>query len=467
MALTYREAHDLLRRHGQEHVLQFWPRLTPLQQDGLLAQVEAIDFEAVIRMRALLGHGGDAASPAAGIAPAPVVAASPAQQASGQAAGEAALRAGEVAALLVAGGQGTRLGFEGPKGMYPVGPVSGASLFEFHARKILALEQRHGGAVPFYVMTSPANDAPTRAFFEANRYFGLHADRVMFFRQGELPALWPDGRIVLEQPDRVFMGPDGHGGVLAALERTGMRADMERRGVRTVFYFQVDNPLVEIADPVFIGLHRTTGAEMSLKVCAKRGPDEGLGVVVTRGGRLSVVEYTELTDAQKRATEPDGELRFKFGSVAIHVFSLDFLKRETSAGLPLHRAHKKVAYCDDDGRPAKPAQPNAFKFEKFIFDALPDARQALVLAFAREDEFSPVKNASGADSRETAQRDLILKAARRAEALGAAIARSADGTPAHRIEIDPACEADPAALARRLGPGFRLDRDTYLKEESR
>lgn len=462
MTLAYESAASLLAKHGQGHMLKFWDRLTADQKDGLLKQIAAIDFAVLAKMKA---ETAKSAAPASEIEPAPVLSPDAEERVRAKGLGGEALRAGKVGVLLVAGGQGTRLGFEGPKGVFPVGPITGATLFEIHARKILALERRYQSRVPFYIMTSESNHEDTAGFFRQHDCFGLDPERVKFFMQGQFPALWPDGRIVLERPDRIFMGPDGHGGVLAALEKSGMLADMQGRGVETVFYFQVDNPLVEIADPAFIGLHREMNADMSLKVCAKRGPDEGLGVVVRRTGRLAVVEYTELTAEQKTATLADGQLRFKFGSVAIHMFSTDFLRRETAAGLPLHRAHKKVPWCDEEGRPVKPDKPNAFKFEKFIFDALPDARRALILEFQREDEFSPIKNASGFDSPDTARRDLMLKHARWLESLGVKVPRNRNGDLLHRIEIDPAFASDPESLRARLPAGFVAEGDILLRKE--
>jgi len=461
--MQYQEAKAVLDRIGQGHVLAFWDRLEAAQRTALLAQIEALDFETIGRIRAQLAAGGDAAASGGPVMPAPVVSLKPSETAAPLRIGEQALQAGQVGVILVAGGQGTRLGYEGPKGTYPTAPITGASLFEIHSRKILALEKQYRAEIPFYIMTSEGNDADTRRFFEANRYFGLAPDRVKFFIQGTLPAFLPDGRLVLESPAKLFSAPDGHGGILTALERRGMLDDMRRRGVTTLYYFQVDNPLVDIADPAFIGLHVSRGADMSLKVCAKRDPDEGLGVTVIRDGRMTIVEYIELTAEQKNARRPDGELLLKFGSVAIHIFSLEFLVREISAGLPLHQAHKKVPTCDGSGNPVKPDTPNAYKFEKFIFDALPDAREALILEFAREDEFAPVKNAEGNDSPGTARAAMIEKAARWFAACGVAVPRDAKGRPAVKLEIDPVYAHDAATLAARLPKGFAISGDVVLK----
>jgi UDP-N-acetylglucosamine/UDP-N-acetylgalactosamine diphosphorylase len=458
------EAKKVLGSFGQEHVLAGWDRLDEATQAGLLKQIEELDLETIGRIRTLLASksSGVGAPIHSDIEPAPVVSLSDEQQVAPRAVGEEALREGKVGVILVAGGQGTRLGYDGPKGTYSLGPVSGASLFEIHARKILALEREFGAPVPFYIMTSQGNDAETRRFFESHSYFGLAAERVKFFIQGTLPAFWPDGRMVMEAPGRLFSAPDGHGGILTALKRTGMIADMERRGVTTLFYFQVDNPLVEIADPVFVGAHLQRGAEMSLKVCAKRDASEGLGVVVVRDGRQAVVEYTELTDAQKKACRADGDLVLKFGSVAIHIFSLVFLKQEATAGLPLHQAHKKVPYCDEAGKTCKPEKPNAYKFEKFIFDALPDARAALLLEFAREDEFAPVKNAEGDDSPATARDAMMEKWARWLVAAGVKVPRNVQGGLVYKIEIDPVSANGVKTLKARLPKGFEIKGDVVL-----
>ena len=462
--MDYRTARRTLDELGQGHVFGFWDRLAPAQQEALLTQIDGLDVEAVRGIQALLAGAAAGGSLAATspVAPAPVVELAGSVAEAASAAGAEALRKGQVGVILVAGGQGTRLGYDGPKGTYALAALSRATLFEIHARKILALERRFGSPLPFYIMTSQANDADTRRFFAQHGHFGLDPERVRFFAQGMFPGFWPDGRMVLEEPGRLFTAPDGHGGVLAALARTGMLADMRRRGLATVFYFQVDNPLVDIADPAFVGLHLLRGAEMSLKVCAKRDPSEGLGVVVERAGRHAVVEYTELTETQKHARRPDGELLFKFGSVAIHLFSLAFLERETSAGLPLHQAHKKVPYCDDHGQTVKPAKANAYKFEKFIFDALPDAAHPVVLAFAREDEFAPVKNAEGADSPGTARQAMMEKAARWFESCGVEVPRDAQGHLAVKLEIDPAYANSPEELRARLPEGFAIAGDVWL-----
>lgn len=451
-ALTVTQAVNLLHGCGQAHVMRFWDRLDGEARDALLRQVAALDVANLKEMQQTLAthlETGSAVTQESEIEPAPVMTFDAAMRATASVRGEEALHAGRVGAVLVAGGQGSRLGFDGPKGAYAIGPVSGAPLFYFHARKLLALTLRTGKPLPLYVMTSDVNDAATRQVFAAHDYFGLSPDDVFFFTQGMWPALDGEGKIILDAPGHLFMSPDGHGGTLSALEASGGLDDMTRRGLDTIFYFQVDNPLIEVADPAFIGLHLHEAADISLKVCAKRDAQEGMGVVVQRDGHYAMVEYTELTDEQKNRRTPTGDLLLKYGSVAIHIFSLAFLRQEAARSLPIHVAHKKIPFCDDDGVTIQPTANNGYKFEKFIFDVLPQARKAICLAFERRDEFSPVKNAEGADSPATCRRDLQAKWARWFAEAGLPLACDADGMPALPLEIDPAYATDAATLKKQ------------------
>jgi UDP-N-acetylglucosamine/UDP-N-acetylgalactosamine diphosphorylase len=464
--ISYEEAKAKLDVCGQSHALRFWDQLDGEAREALLAQIETIDPDSINLMQSMLGEAAAGDADTGAIEPAPVVdlAALAEREASDGLIkiGCAALSKGDVGVVLVAGGQGSRLGFDGPKGAYLLAPISGASLFEIHARKILALEKKFGAEIPFYIMTSQVNDVPTRAFFAEHDNFGLDADRVKFFTQGMWPALDGDGKVMLDSPSHIFMSPDGHGGTLTALQQRGMFDDMDRRGIKTIFFFQVDNPLVEIADPAFIGLHIKESADISIKVCSKRDPEEGLGIVAIKGGRSMIVEYSELTPEQMNERLPDGNLKLRFGSVAIHVFSVPFLKQEAAAQMPLHVAHKKVPFVDAAGVLVKPEAPNAYKFEKFIFDVVPDALKAMNVEFDRAAEFSPVKNATGSDSPATSQRDMILKASGWLEACGVDVPRDADGIPTHKIEIDPCFALGPEDLAGKLGERFRLDADILL-----
>ena len=439
--MNYAEAEKVLNGCGQGHVLSGWAKLSKKDRAALLAQIARIDKKDVARCRAALSAPSAAAANGGGVAP-KVAVLKGAALAKAVAAGERELKAGRVAALLVAGGQGSRLGYDGPKGCYSIGPVSGAPLFYFHARKILARSRRYGAAIPWYVMTSEANNAATVACFKANGYFGLDPRNVFFFSQGMWPGMTRDGRILMESPGRIFMSPDGHGGLLAALKRSGALADMKRRGIRSVFFFQVDNPLVEVADPAFIGLHVAEKSEYSLKLCAKRDPYEKVGMPMRFGKSFRMVEYTEMTDEQCTRRTAGGDLYFKYGSPAIHVFDRAFLEREASKDMPLHLAFKKIRYFDGK-KVVQPDGPNAYKFEKFIFDILPNAKRVAFLAFDQKDEFSPVKNAEGVDSPATCKADMQAKWARWFASCGVAVP---EGFP---LEIDPAYAVDAAELAAR------------------
>jgi len=442
--MTFQQASELLRKHDQEQLLRFWKELDAAARKALLAQIETLDFDEIARCRRILENGGtaDGSEKPEPVAPEVHELAGVARD-KAVAAGEKELRAGHVGVLLVAGGQGSRLGFDGPKGAFPVGPVTGASLFYFHARKVLAVTRRYGKRVPFYIMTSAANYDATVAHFKQYAYFGLDPKDVIFFRQGMWPGMTSNGKIILDAPGHIFMSPDGHGGMISALKANGCFADMKKRGVSTLFYFQVDNPMVEVADPAFVGLHVLHKSEYSLKLCAKRTAKEGLGMVVKRGKAFDMIEYTEMTDEMNNRRTPDGELYFKYGSPAIHVFDRAFLEREAAKPMPLHLAHKKIPVVNDDGRVVKPDFPNGWKFEKFIFDCLGDAKGVTCMAFDRRDEFSPVKNAEGKDSPDSCKEDLQAKWRRWLEQVGVGVVRRMP------LEIDPVYALDAQDVVRR------------------
>ena len=431
--MNYAEAEKMLKSCGQEHVLAYWKKLSAKERKELLAQIATIDAKDVAYCQAALKKGGDVLDSSKGKAP-KVAELKGAALKKARAIGEAEIAAGRVAALLVAGGQGSRLGYDGPKGCYSIGPITGAPLFYFHARKILARSIRYGAAIPWYVMTSEANNEATVRCFEENDYFGLNPDDVFFFTQGMWPGMTKDGKIILDRPGHIFMSPDGHGGLLAALKKSGALADMKKRGVKSVFFFQVDNPLVEVADPAFIGYHVQNQSEYSLKLCAKRDPFEKVGMPMLIGKQCRMVEYSEMTDEQCRRKGKDGRLYFLYGSPAIHVFDRAFLEREAAKAMPLHLAFKKIPQVDQAGKVVKPTEPNGYKFEKFIFDILPNAKRTAFLAFDQADEFSPVKNAEGSDSPATCKADMQAKWRRWLAEAG----MSCEGP----VEIDPVYAVD-------------------------
>jgi UDP-N-acetylglucosamine/UDP-N-acetylgalactosamine diphosphorylase len=291
-------------------------------------------------------------------------------------------------------------------------------------------------------MTSHANHAATEAFFAEHGWFGLDRGRVHFFRQGRMPTVDFAGKIMLESPAAIAMSPDGHGGSLRALQRSGALDLMRGEGVDTISYFQVDNPLVRSIDPAFIGWHRLRGSEMSSKMVPKAYPEEKLGHFCTQRGRLVVIEYSDLPlTLQREVDAVTGQLRYLAGSIAIHIIDREFARRMAVGGegatLPFHRADKKIPTIDASGTPVKPDRPNGVKFELFVFDALPFARQPVVIETRRADDFSPVKNAEGVDSPQTARADQLRQFARWLAANGATVETDATGLPRATVEVGP------------------------------
>jgi UDP-N-acetylglucosamine/UDP-N-acetylgalactosamine diphosphorylase len=461
-----RDWRAILVRHGQQHVWDHLAGLDPVRRAALERELAALDFDLLDELVASLSRPVDARLDPASLRPPATIraGADPVRDAAMATVGEEALARGRVACVLVAGGQGSRLGHAGPKGTYPATPVRGKPLFQVFAEKLRAREQVAGRAIPFAVMTSAENDADTRAFFETHRFFGLAREQVRFFIQGMLPAVDESGRLVLRSPGALFLSPNGHGGTLLALAESGLLDAFAREGVEDIFYFQVDNPLVELCDPVFLGFHRTAGSEFSSKVVAKAGPGEKVGVLAESGGRMTLIEYSDLDPALREARNADGSLVYSAGNIAIHVLGLEFARRLTKGRLrlPFHLARKKLDALGPDGARA---EVPGIKFETFIFDALSDAANPLALEVRREAEFAPIKNATGSDSAATSRALQSAAAARMLEAAGVAVPRGATGEPAVPIEISPLFATHAAGLRAKLRAPPAFDRPLYLGDD--
>lgn len=460
------------RKHQQEHVFRHAEELSSAQLETLLSQCQEVDLPELTQLlgKHLGPQSKDSFDPE-NLAPAPAIRTpeNGGQQEEWEAAakeGGKLLEAGKVACFTVAGGQGTRLGYDGPKGTYPVTPVRKKPLFQVFAEKIRAANRRYHTRLPWFIMTSDLNHEATTSFFEENQFFGLNPGDVFFFRQGRMPAVDENGKLILSAPDQLALSPDGHGGSFKALHKNGALEEMAQRGIEIISYFQVDNPLVAVIDPAFIGFHHQTGSEMSSRMIPKRSPDEKVGNFCFADGKVQVVEYSDMPEDLARKTDENGNLLFTAGSIAIHLIDRAFAQRmATSGDLPFHQAHKKVPYVKESGELCKPEQPNAYKFEKFIFDALPLARRPLVLETRREDEFSPVKNAEGEDSPKTCCRDQVqqfLRWLQEAEAELPAAAQEED----FLLEISPLFATDAAECARRwknLTPKPHIQSGLYLE----
>lgn len=447
---------ESLTSAGQERVLRFEEQLDAAGRRRLEEQLRSLDLATIARLVEQYVRNKPHVPIPGDIQPVRAYPRRPGEEyrqlyADARARGRQLLQAGKVAAFLVAGGQGTRLGYDGPKGEYPVTPIRNKPLFQVFAEQLLAHSRACGKPIPWYIMTSDFNDAATRAFFERHGHFGLDPQDVFFFQQGMMPAFAMNGELLLAEKDSLALSPDGHGGSLRALERGGAIADMRARGIEHLSYFQVDNPLVHCIDPLFLGLHEITGSEMSSKTIPKANALEKVGNFVQADGVVQVIEYSDLPEELAKQTNADGALRFNAGSIAIHALRVSFIERLNERGelnLPWHRAEKKVSYVDDSGNVVKPEKPNAVKLEQFVFDAIPLAKNAIVYHTERAEEFSPVKNAQGVDSPESCRRDQIRRAARWLSEGGVTVPTK-NGEPAAIIEISPLFAADAEQLARR------------------
>jgi UDP-N-acetylglucosamine/UDP-N-acetylgalactosamine diphosphorylase len=424
---------------SQEHIFRFWDTLTSEQKERLLKQLQETDFD-LLRHFIQKSHE-PVSSEKIELKPAPVISLKERQKkdAEALAAGERHLKQGKVAAFLVAGGQGTRLGYDGPKGVFPVTPVKQKSLFQLHAEKIRAMIKRYRVNIPWYIMTSQTNNEETQQFFKKNDYFGINPGDVFFLVQQMVPAIDRNGKLILDAPDHLFMNPNGHGGSLKALWDSGAIDDMQQRGIRTVFYFQVDNVLTKICDPVYIGYHVLQNSEMSNKVVRKLYPEEKMGVLCLLNGQLGLMEYSDLSESDMYAKDKNGEIKFWAGNIATHVLEVSFIKRENEGGfhLPYHVAEKSIHYVDETGNLIQPEEKNGLKFETFVFDALPDAQNKVSIEVERRKEFSALKNKEGENSPETVKMDLNETYGRWLEKAGYKIKRNKQGKVLQNIEISP------------------------------
>ena len=421
---------SLLKPFGQEHLLRFWGDLNEQEQSHLSAQIRNIDFRLIADLYQNREYAID-------LAPFEERAKDPPAYKFGELSdgnpdysapkkiektdaiqlGQDALTEKTCAVMIVAGGQGTRLGFHHPKGMYPIGPVSGATLFQIHFEKVVALSQKYGVGIPLCVMTSPATHTETIEYLEKNGWFGITAENRFLFCQGTMPAVsMQDGKVLLADKGNLALSPDGHGGMLAAINKPhggsaqSVLDQLQERGIKNLFYFQVDNPFVKICSPEFLGYHLASGSEMTSQVIRKREPSDRVGNVVELDGKLHVIEYSDIPESLANRRFPDGSLQIWAGSIAVHQFNLDFLRRVSpvASALPFHIAKKKVSYIDADGQTVVPQEPNAIKFERFIFDLMPSAGNAVVVEVDIPNNYGPLKNAPGSasDSPETVQTQL-------------------------------------------------------------
>ena len=426
-----------LEAQKQIHVLQFWDELDASQQENLITQLESIDFTLLHEHQALLQNADVGKHDIQ-----PCVLKKRCACKHHEAAGDSIIRRGELGVLTVAGGDGTRLGWGGPKGTYPATPITGKSLFQVIAEQIGFAEEKYGVTVPWYIMTSVSNHEETKSFLLDNNCFGLDRANIFLFVQSQVPSLDATGKLLLVSKYQIAMHPDGHGGIITALKESGALAEMEGRGIQYLSYVQVDNPLARVIDPVFLAMHAEdaqSSNEASSKAVLKKEPQEKVGVFCESNGHTRVTEYSDLSETQSAQLNEDGSLAFGAGSIAIHLFTRVFLEKVASS-LPWHTAHKKVSTVNSDGEETVPTEPNAYKFEKFVFDVLPFAAKSLVVEVDRADEFAPIKNKTGADSPKTSHELQLARASRWLREVGIDVPQEAT------VELSSLTAASPLDL---------------------
>ncbi len=401
--MEFQQLKALLAAHGQEHVLRWWDEIGEAGREKLSREVEEIDWNDVSLSHIGANGARGAIAPIPGLSLREIEA----RRAEFDAAGVAAIRAGKLAAVLLAGGQGTRLGLNGPKGTCDIGITRPVYIFERLIRNLQDVTSRVGAYVPLLIMTSDLNDEATRAFFKEHDYFGYPAQEVYFFRQAMAPAMDENGKLLLAAKDGLALSPNGNGGWYASLVRAGLAEEMERRGVEWYNVFAVDNVLQRIADPVFLGATILSGMASGAKFVRKAYPEERVGVLCLEDGLPNVIEYYELSKELSELSDETG-LVYSYGVILNYLFRADMLQRTYKDRLPVHAAHKKVPYLGDDGVFVKPEQENGYKFETLILDMVREAGTCLPFEVEREREFAPIKNKTGKDSVESA-RELLKK----------------------------------------------------------
>ena len=399
-----------LKKYSQEHLLNNFKNLSEEKQKRLLEQIKNIDFDLIKKLYDTTQNitteiQDDQIKPIEFFDKEKLYD----DYKKYKEIGEKAIRTKKLAAVTMAGGQGTRLGHDGPKGTYDIGLESHKSLFELLSDGLKEQGKKYGVIIPWFIMTSRENNDATVEFFAKHRYFGYEKDKnIFFFKQGELPMIDTEGKILIGEDGLIKEAANGHGGIYEALVKNGMTKKMRELGVEWVFIGGVDNCLVKMVDPVLMGIAIDKNVTAAGKSVVKANPQEKVGVFCKRNGRPSVVEYTEIPKEMSEATDENGNLIYGESHILCNLFNIDAIERMGSKPLPYHIAFKKATYIDKDGNKVVPDGPNAYKFEAFLFDAFGELDDMAILRVKREEEFAPVKNATGTDSPETA-RELYRK----------------------------------------------------------
>lgn len=400
--MKYQEAHDKLEQISQTHILKFWSKLTQFQQETLLSQIEDLDINIFLLQQEKLHQVDYSSSEEIN----PYLNYTYSGEELNAKIGAKLISEGKVGCLLIAGGQGTRLRFKGPKGLYPITPIKRKTLFQFFAEKVVAASKLANCQLPLAIMTSPLNDEIIRQHFADNEYFGLHPDQLHFFTQQMLPLLNPEGNLFLEEKYKIAEGPDGNGYTLKYFVQQKIWQHWHEAGVSLVNCILIDNPLADPFDAELVGFHSERNIDITVKAIARRNAQEKVGVLVDKGGKVRIIEYSELPDEEGKAILPEGTLKHLCANTGMYCFSMDFIRRSSEETLPLHRAFKAAHYLSDKGIRQQAHQPIAWKFETFIFDVLQFANRVQALLYPRDVCFAPLKNATGPDSVASVRRAL-------------------------------------------------------------
>ncbi len=465
--LSYRKYIGNAFEASQFHIFRWWNELSRPEKNHLLHQIASIDFlfiqdlfknKSLCKTQTAVLTTGPQLTPPHVIS-VPVNDREKISALEARRIGETSLQKGEIAVLTVAGGDGTRLSIGKPKGMLSVAPLSGKSIFQLHAEKIYAIQRKFQVIIPWYLMTSETNNAATQDFFHAQNFFGLDPKQVHFFIQRMLPVIDLQGNLLMNSKSNIVMSPNGHGGAITALKEKGILGNMKERGIKNIFYHQVDNVLLRMVDPVFIGYHLKNHAQISLKSVKKLHPEERVGVIGYVNGKLHIIEYSELSQADMYAQNADGSLKYKAANIAIHLMNTDFLEQVCQDGsmLPYHAAQKKVPYLNADGITISPKENNAMKFECFIFDILKHVKRGIIMEALREDEFSPLKNTEGDNSPTTVKRDINNLFGKWLRNTGIPIPVDAQGNVTGSIEIGAPYAIDEEELRNKIDKSLRFD----------
>lgn len=405
--MTYQKALAKLEGCGQQHLLKYYDSLNEKEKETLLTQIEETDFSVV---DACLQKKPEGETGRGMIAPlsAMELPEITKRRTEFTEAGLEAIRAGKVGAVLLAGGMGTRLGSDNPKGMFDIGLTKPVYIFERLIRNLLDVVEQSGAWVHLFVMTSEKNHDVTVAFLEEHNYFGYRKDCVTFFKQDMAPAADYKGNVYLEEKGRIATSPNGNGGWFLSMAKWGVTDMVKEKGIEWLNVFAVDNVLQRIADPCFVGALIRSGCAAGSKVVRKASPDEKVGVMCLEDGRPSIVEYYELTDAMRDTKNEKGEPAYNFGVILNYLFKVKDLQDIMEKNLPLHVVEKKIECLNEMGERVKPEAPNGYKFEQLVLDMIHELPDCLPFEVVRETEFAPIKNRTGVDSVDTA-RELLQK----------------------------------------------------------